>query len=85
MSPWSTLWYDGSNPPSSCNKEHRQCYWNDLKTAQEECQKWSKCVYLQQTEKTTPGRPGKPVYYARAGGRVGVESGIVLWKRRGIP
>ena len=55
-----------------------------MEVAKKECEKWDKCKYLQQTERDTPGKPGKPAWFARAEGQTGVDSEIVLWKRRGI-
>ena len=78
------MWLNGNDPPKSCHKAHSQYYWSSLEEAQTECDKWSKCRYLQQTEKTTPGKPGHPVWFARAEGQIGVDPEIILWKRRGI-
>ena len=76
--------YNGGKP-KSCGKAHGQCYWNDLVVAQTECQKWPECKYLQQTERNSPGEPGKPVWFARAAGETGVDAEIILWKKRGMP
>ena len=78
------MWWKDSKPPKSCTWAHKQCCWKDLDVAKKECEKWPKCKYLQQTERDTPGKPGKPVWFARAEGQTEVDSEIVLWKRRGI-
>ena len=84
VSPSNVLWWKDSKPPKSCILAHRQCCWKDLELAKKECEKWDRCKYLQQTERDTPGKPGIPVWFARAEGQTGVDSEIVLWKRRGI-
>ena len=76
------LYYGGAD--HQCNIEHDQCYWNDIQTAQGECEIWHECKYIYQTDKHTPATPGVPVYWARSEGEIVTEDGSVTWKLNGI-
>ena len=67
----------------NCQTEHRQCYWEELNQAQEECDKWSKCKMIYESDVHSPASPGRPVYWARGGGKVEVQVGGVLWMQGG--
>lgn len=57
----------GDDVEHRCQTEHRQCYWNDLTTAQAECRNWNECVFIWETDKHSPASYGIPKYWARTG------------------
>ena len=70
----------------NCKTAHRQCYWEDLKQAQYECARWTKCKMLFQSEDYSPASPGNPVYWARGGSgsqEMQAGRGDILWQQLG--